>query len=108
MDNLVFTAPKNFKKGRLILGRYRVIDLTILISSILFTVLSTIIYVTYVKDFHPLILVGLVLPSAIAYALTFPCGVYHNYIIRLKNIFWFYRKNQKYIWEGIYQHDEEY
>ena len=42
---LSFTAPKNFKSGRLIMGRFRWIDLLILIAGSTFSFLGEIVYV---------------------------------------------------------------
>ncbi len=104
---LRFTAPKDFKKGRLILGRFRLIDLIILIVSILFSLIGTIMYITLVKHFHIGVLLLFMLPGVLAYALTFPAGIYHNYLMWIKVYIRQWQEPKQYIWEGVYQHDEE-
>ena len=54
---MIFNAPKNFKSGRLILGRYRWIDLILLLSGILISLLSMIIYVGTLRQNNLLVVV---------------------------------------------------
>ena len=74
---LSFTAPKNFKSGRLIMGRFRWIDLLILIF-----------------------------PAAISFLLTASANIYHNNLLFLKMAIDFITSNRVYLWEGIYRDEK--
>lgn len=105
---MIFNAPKNFKSGRLILGRYRWIDLILLLSGILISLLSMIIYAGTLRQNNLLVVVVLFLPAAITYTLTMPTnGVYHNNLEFLRLLRKYSKSKRTYIWEGIYKEDDE-
>ncbi|BET21938.1 hypothetical protein [Solobacterium moorei] len=102
---IVFTSPRNFKYGRLIMNRFRLSDLIIVIAGVVFSFLGLIIYVGFLSQFNIWIVLLLLLPAVITYFLTLPAGIYHNNIEFLKVIVRYVMTNKKYIWEGIYKHD---
>ena len=100
---MVFTAPKNFKRGRLIGNKYRAIDLVIAISLI---VLSISLILTYVLNggTNIIIIMIFLFPCLIAALILIPLGFYHNLI--QKGILWimFRTSRRKWIWQGTYHY----
>mgnify|MGYP003188502398 CR=1 FL=1 len=86
----LFTSPRNFKQGRLIMNRFRLSDLIMLIFGAVFSFLGVIIYIGFLNRFNIWIILLLLLPAVITYFLT----TLH-----------FAFSNKRYIWEGIYKHD---
>lgn len=104
-EAMIFNAPKNFKQGRLILNRYRPIDLTVLLICSAVSLVSIIFYVSVLQgSFVPLIVLMLV-PAGLSFVLTMPLGIYHNCYVFLKTMLLFNTKNHTYLWEGIYKDD---
>lgn len=103
---LSFTAPKNFKSGRLIMGRFRWIDLLILIAGGTFSFLGEIVYVGFLNQTNYLIIFLLIFPAAISFLLTASANVYHNNLLFLKMAIDFVTSNRVYLWEGIYRDEK--
>lgn len=103
---LSFTAPKNFKSGRLIMGRFRWIDLLILIAGSTFSFLGEIVYVGFLNQTNILIILLLIFPAAISFLLTASTNVYHNNLLFLKMAIDFVTSNRVYLWEGIYRDEK--
>lgn len=101
-----FYAPKNFKKGKLIGGIYRPIDLMILIGGLAISFLAELIYMTVTKDINAFIFILLLIPVGIAILLTAPLGVYHNVLQACSIWFKFQLQQKNYKWEGICLTDE--
>lgn len=101
----LFTSPRNFKQGRLIMNRFRLSDLIMLVFGAVFSFLGVIIYIGFLNRFNIWIILLLLLPAVITYFLTTPAGIYHNNLEFLKVILHFAFSNKRYIWEGIYKHD---
>ena len=102
---LSFNAPKNFNKGSLIMGRFRMSDLMILIAGSLFTFITLVLYVGVMNGRSVPLALLLFLPGAVTYVLTMSCGIYHNNLEFIR-VLMHWRKSQKtYIWEGIYTYD---
>ena len=101
-----FRTPKNFKKGKLIAGQYRTIDLMILIMGVVMTIAGLLIYLGLFEGKSMIITVLLIIPAAAGFALTLPFGIYHNMmeylILKYKNA----TSIKTYIWEGIYRYDD--
>lgn len=104
---MMFYAPKSFKSGKLIFGRFRIKDLIFFLSCCAFSLVSCIIYVLNLKETSIVtlfIIFLLLLPSAIAFLLTMDFGVYHNIGEFLIEFIKFqFLKPWKYSWEGIYK-----
>lgn len=100
-----FNAPKNFNRGSLIMGRFRLIDLLILIAGSLFTFVSMIVYVGMINGRSVPLALLLFLPAAVCYILTMPCGIYHNNLVFIRMWLGFGKKQKSYLWEGIYSYD---
>ncbi len=108
-DPMIFHAPKNFKSGRLILGRYRIIDLIILVAGIVLSLLSIIIYVGVLQHNSPFMVLVMLLPAVICFILTFSTGgIYHNMATLLYIGFIYLKSTKTYQWEGVYKDDNEY
>lgn len=104
---MVFYAPKNFKKGRLIAMRFRPIDLLIFACGISFSVITLIGYLTLYNRYNLLVIIAILLPAGIVSILTMiPFNLYHNCLEYLKLWIRFKRSNRRFIWEGIYKYEE--
>lgn len=103
-----FFSPKNFKKGRLIALKYRILDILIFLCGSLFSLIIVIGYFTLFNKYNIFILLLLLLPAAISIILTMiPFEVYHNLFEYLNLRIKFKRSQKNFIWEGIYKYDEE-
>jgi len=101
---LQFNAPTNFKKGRLIASRFRVIDLIIAIVGIM---ISVILVNTFMPLLHNMLwLIVMMIPAVVAVILVCPAGQYHNILVFLQVVLNFYTSQRKFIWEGV--HKESY
>lgn len=87
------------------MGRFRPVDLAILIAGSLFTFVSLIVYVGMMNGRSVLLALLLFLPGAVTYVLTMPCGIYHNNLVFIRLWLGFRKKPKAYIWEGIYTYD---
>ena len=101
----LFTTPKNFKKGKLIANQYRWIDMFILISGILLSVISILIYFALLEGRSWLFLLVFLIPGTIGFVFTLPLGIYHNVMEYLKMTVKNRHKLTVYTWEGIYRYD---
>ena len=105
---MTFTSPKNFKNGRLIANRYRVID--IVIASICFLIPFIAIW-AYVVLFNgrsiPFILFVLFPPLIVGMCFLIPSTMYHNVATRFWIILMHRIKRRTYIWEGVYYYESE-
>ena len=105
---MIFTSPKNFKRGMLIGNRYRFVDLLLAIISISVTMLGIIFYLTINKEnISYLIIVILSLPAFFAMCLLVKIEPYHNFLTLCQLLFINYKNKQKWTWEGICRYDEE-
>ena len=102
---MIFVAPKNFKRGRLIANKYTVLDLLIAIIGVLITLLLEIMFLlsglqdTVGKNIA--IATILLLPAGIGTLFIVPNGIYHNIftfcILSIQEI----KSPKTYIWKGI-------
>lgn len=95
-----FNTPKNFKQGRLIANKYRVIDIVLLLASILFTVTSIVTYLQ-LEGKHVAVVLLLTVPVISILLLTIPHGIYHNYLVYLHVIFLYNKQEKHYIYKGV-------
>lgn len=101
-----FTAPANFKQGRLIMSRFRKVDLAAVIICSGFSLVSVMVYVSMSRIINIGIVIAMLIPAALAYVLTLPCGMYHNQWLWMKSLISFGTHNNTYQWEGIYRKDD--
>lgn len=102
---LNFNAPSNFKKGRLIASRFRIIDIVIGAIGIAVSIVLVNILIG-MKLKMPWLLIAII-PAVIAVVLICPAGEYHNILVFLQVVIKFYTKERKYIWEGVYKDGTE-
>ena len=95
---LRFNAPKNFKNGRLIGNRYRIIDLVIVLTGASLSALSLILYISVLHGHSLPAVVTMFIPGA---------RVYHNNMVLLQVLIRFAKARKNYLWEGIYKEDNE-
>lgn len=94
-----YLIPANTKKGQLIFGLFKPVDLGIFITGVLVTFVMFLIF-SRIKDLNNLITVSAVLPAGIAVVLVFPIPNYHNVRVVLGEIINFYSNNRNYKWRG--------
>ena len=103
---MIFIAPKNFKRGRLIANKYTVIDLIIAISGVIISLIFEVMFligmlsVDIAKNLFLAIL--FLIPAGISVLFVVPNGVYHNIftfiVLSIMEMF----SHKSYIWSGIY------
>lgn len=104
--HMTFYQPQNFKKGRLVAGGYRIIDLVMIVLTTAITFFIEAILLNADK-INVVLCVIVVIPILIILLLTIPLGNYHNlyvfgkyYLVHIM----FQRRNYK--WGGIYLCEE--
>ena len=108
---IVGHAPKNYKRGKFIMGRFTVLQLLTLLGCCAFSLFGCIMFSMYSKsmavEWRITFFAVLLMPAVFAYAATFPMGIYHN-LLNL-TMLWIrhLKKVRKYSWEGIYQVEPE-
>lgn len=106
---LIFNSPKNFKRGKYILNRFRLSDLLFIVG---ITVLSVILIVAYLNTFHNNIMLNLIvvlilmIPMLTIYLLFLPMPVFFNVLEFIKTFLFYQSKQKKWKWEGIHQFEE--
>ena len=102
---MIFNSPKNFKRGRLINNRYRPIDLIVIASAVVITLILEIFYLVVLQGKSVIIAAFFVIPAVIAAALLIPFGLYHN-VMELSRLYIVYLQiRKKWMWEGIYKYE---
>ena len=96
--NNQYLIPANTKKGQLIFGIFRPVDLGIFITGVVITFILLLILSRY--KISTLISVLAILPAGIAIILVFPVANYHNVRVALGEIINFYSNNRNYRWRG--------
>ena len=96
--NNQYLIPANTKKGQLILGMFKPIDLGIFITGVVVTIILFLIFSRF--DISGLISLLAILPVGIAGLLVFPIPNYHNVRVVLGEIINFYSNNRNYKWRG--------
>lgn len=96
--NNQYLIPANTKKGQLIAGMFRPLDLGILITGVTITFVLFIIFSNIEVDTWITLLA--VIPLAVAGILVFPIPNYHNVRIVIAEIINFYSNNRNYKWRG--------
>ena len=107
---LSFNAPKNFKRGKYILGRYRIKDMLIIIGLLLVSVLAVIIYLNSFASLNIILNVVIVsilmIPALIAFVLFIPMPVYFNIFDYIGAFFYYQSKQKKWKWEGVHLYED--
>ena len=94
-----FLIPANTKRGNLIFGYFRPIDLGIFATGIVTTVLLMIIFSKAASNIFYTIL--MLLPLLISGLLVFPLPAhYHNGLVFLESMYRYYSETQIYYWRG--------
>ncbi len=94
-----YLIPANAKRGKLIFGYFRLIDLGIFAVGVIGTLILLIIFQNQMSNNW--IAVGTLIPVGIATFLVLPIPNQHNMLILLQAIYKFYFVNrQKYVWKG--------
>ena len=102
---MIFNSPKNFKRGRLIKNRYRPIDLIVIASAVVITLILEIYYLVIMQGKSVIMAALFVIPAVIAAALIIPFGLYHN-VMELSRLYIVYLQiRKKWMWEGIYKYE---
>lgn len=101
-----FFAPQNFKNGRLIARKYRIIDLVFVI--IVFLIFFPLILVVLTNDgVSKFLLIPLVIPPIVSFFLVQPFHVYHNLLVYLELVFLYFTRTKVYKWGGIVKYEEK-
>lgn len=93
-----YLIPANTKKGQLIFGLFKPIDLGIFVTGVLVTFILLLLFVNLNLETWASILA--VVPAIIAVFLVFPIPNYHNVRVLLGEIINFYSNNRNYKWRG--------
>ena len=96
--NNQYLIPANTKKGPLILGMFKPIDLGIFITGVVVTIILFLIFSNF--DISCWISLLAIVPGALAGVLVFPIPNYHNVRVVLGEIINFYSNNRNYKWRG--------
>ena len=94
-----YLIPANAKRGKLIFGYFRPIDLIILSIGIVASLILLAIFQNEISE--TMIAIGVLLPVGIATLLVLPIPNQHNVLVLLGAIYDFYFVNrQTYTWKG--------
>lgn len=91
-----YLIPANTKKGELIFGLFRPVDLILLGTGVGITLL--LLMMTSLTSTTTVILV--LSPALVCGFLVMPVPYYHNMLIVITECFEFFSHRQKYIWKG--------
>ena len=91
-----YLIPANTKRGRLILGFFKPMDLTLLCSGILVTV----ILMATLEMSSPLTTIFVLSPGVICGFLVLPVPYYHNVLNIIIELYEFITNRQTYRWKG--------
>ena len=91
-----YLIPANAKKGELLFNIFRWVDLGVLASGILLTL----ILVFVVGGQGILAMLIKLLPLGISILLVMPVAYYHNVLVFLQEVYTFYTKQRAYSWKG--------
>lgn len=94
-----YLIPANTKKGELMFGIFKTIDLVIFLVGVGITLLALVIMSTLNVMDNATSIIG-ILPAAIAVALVFPFPNYHNVRTAIGEVINYYSNRQKYKWRG--------
>lgn len=93
MDYLI---PANTKKGQLILGMFRPVDLILFGSGILITL----VLLLTIPMTSTLVTIIILLPALVTGFLVVPVPYYHNMLIIILELIEFFQNQRRYEWKG--------
>lgn len=96
--NYDYLIPANSKKGQLIFGLFKPVDLGIFITGFLLTIILFLVF-NWLKV-NDWVSITAVIPVGLAAVLVFPVPNYHNVRVALSEIINFYSNNRNYKWRG--------
>lgn len=91
-----YLIPANSKKGTLILNFLREIDLIIVGSGIIISLLA----LMFVSTTNIVAIILALLPMLVTGLLVFPIPNYHNVLCAVQSIINFYSNRRRYVWKG--------
>ncbi len=91
-----YLIPANTKKGQLILGLFRPIDLILFGTGIFITL----IFLITIQMTSTLITILILLPALVTGFLVVPVPYYHNMLIVISELIEFFKNQRKYEWKG--------
>lgn len=91
-----YLIPANTKRGDLIFGLFRTIDLIILASGVSVTIL----FMLLVPLSSTKMVVFALTPAVVCGCLVIPMPNYHNMLVIISEAIEFFTHRQKYIWKG--------
>lgn len=108
---MIFNAPKNFKRGQYLFGRYRIPDVICLLSITIVSVISVVIFLNIFQSksilVNLIVVIVFLLPIAVVYILYMPMPTYFNVLEYIKSFVYFHRKQKQFKWEGIHQFNKD-
>ena len=99
MNKNQYLIPANTKRGQLILGLFKPIDLGIFAGGVIITLSLLLLMSSTGSSDNVFSLLSLV-PGLVAVALVFPFPNYHNIRTAIGEVINFYSNRQKYVWRG--------
>ena len=96
--NNQYLIPANTKKGQLIFGFFKPIDLGIFVTGVVVTFVLLLLFSSIEVSTWVSILA--IIPAGVAVILVFPVPNYHNVRVALSEIINFYSNNRNYKWRG--------
>ena len=96
--NYQYLIPANTKKGQLILGLFKPVDLGIFITGVATTFI--LFFIIYSLEVETWVSILAIVPAGIATILVFPVPNYHNVRVAIGEIINFYSNNRNYKWRG--------
>ena len=105
-----FTAPKNFKSGRLIANKFTYIDLAIMILGTILSIVLISLYIIYFLQKNLFVNMAFVLiftlPGILSFALVQSNGIYHNFYTFFYLLFIDIFSVKEYIWGGLLRNND--
>jgi len=99
VDNNNYLIPANANRGKLILGFFRGIDLTIFGIGAGTTLILLLIFQGMLTNW--VVAIGVLAPALVAAFLVLPVPHQHNMLVLLSNIYkYFFVNRQRYYWKG--------
>ena len=99
MNGNQYLIPANTKKGELILGIFRPIDLIIFGVGVGITLLILVI-LSFTNSVSNTFSIVALVPAGVATMLVFPFPNYHNIRVAIGELIKFFTNRQRYVWRG--------
>lgn len=108
MDEQIYVAPSNFKRGKLIFGKYHISDLIVLASGTFIMIVGCLLCFNNLNG--SLLVIGTVcfiLIGGLSWLLTTNYSIYHNILGFMTEYYDFLAGQKVYTYEGVINYDEE-